>query len=150
MQKRNFVGFNKFEELCPDEHDNDSDETSSTKKIVIKKKRRVSSKDENIINKLYTPFLQKTKYLRKLNPNIPEIKQMTSNCSKAYHNIKKMMGEVDNIFYQMKIYNNPHINVNKLSNNTYNFLVKLVQDNTEKNGKKRAQSNQFRIKYEEK
>ena len=150
MQKRNYVGFNKFEELCPDEHDNDSDETSSTKKIVIKKKRRVSSKDENIINKLYTPFLQKTKYLRKLNPNIPEIKQMTSNCSKAYHNIKKMMGEVDNIFYQMKIYNNPHINVNKLSNNTYNFLVKLVQDNTEKNGKKRDQSNQFRIKYEEK
>ena len=150
IQKRNFIGLNKFEELCPDEHDNDSDETSSTKKIVIKKKRRISSKDENIINKLYTPFLQKTKYLRKLNPNIPEIKQMTSNCSKAYHNIKKMIGEVDTILYQMKIYNNPHINVNKLSNNTYNFLVKLVQDNTEKNGKKRAKSNQFRIKLEEK
>ena len=148
-QKRNFIGLNKFEELCPDEHDNDSEKTSPSKKIVVIKKRKISAKDENIINKLYTPFLHKTKYLRKLNPNIPEIKKLTSNCSKEYHNIKKMMGEVDNLFYQMKIYNNPHINVNKLSNNTYNFLVKLVQDNTEKNGKK-IKTNQFRIKFEEK
>ena len=149
IQKRDFDGFNKFKELCPDEQDNDSDETNSTKKIVIKRERKINSIDENIINKLYTPFLQKTKYLRKLNPNIPEIKKMTSNCSKAYHNIKKMIGEVDTIFYQMKIYNNPHINMNKLSNNTYNFLNKLIYDNTEKNVKKRAKSNRFRINFGE-
>ena len=116
---------------------------------MIKRERKINSIDKNIINKLYTPFLQKTKYLRKLNPNIPEIKKMTSNCSKAYHNIKKMIGEVDTIFYQMKIYNNPHINMNKLSNNTYNFLNKLIYDNTEKNVKKRAKSNRFRINFGE-
>ena len=150
VQKQNYIGLNKFAELCPDEPDNDSDETSSTKKIVIKKKRRITSIEESIINKLYTPFLKKTKYLRKLNPNIPEIKHMTSSCSKAYYNIKKMKGDVAIMNHQMKIYNNPHINVNQLSDNTYNFLVKLIQDNPDKSVKKRAKSNRFRIKFGEK
>ena len=39
--------------------------------------------------------------------------------------------------------------MNKLSNNTYNFLNKLIYDNTEKNVKKRAKSNRFRINFGE-
>ena len=127
---------NKFEELCIDDEDNASIETQSTKKIKIKRKRKVNSMDDKIINKLYTPFLQKTTYLRQLNPNILGIKQMTSSNSKDYHKILKMIGKVDIISNQMNIYNNPLLDTNKLCNNTYNSLVKLIYNNTRKNNKK--------------
>lgn len=146
VKKSNYLGINKFEELCADEEDNETVETQSTKKVIIKKKKRFKTIDDKVINKLYTPFLQKTVYLRQLNPNIPGIKQMTSTSSKAYHNIKKMIGEVDIISNQMKIYNNPHLDTNKLCDNTYNSLVKLIYENTEKNNKKRTTMNRFRFK----
>ena len=146
IKKSNYLGINKFEELCADEEDNETVETQSTKKIVIKKKKRFRTIDDKVINKLYTPFLQKTVYLRQLNPNIPGIKQMTSTSSKAYHDIKKMIGEVDIMSNQMKIYNNPHLDTNKLCDNTYNSLVKLIYENTEKNNKKRTTMNRFRFK----
>ena len=146
IKKSNYLGINKFEELCADEEDNDTVATQSTKKIVMKKKKKFRTIDDKIINKLYTPFLQKTVYLRQLNPNIPSIKQMTSGSSKAYHNIKKMIGEVDVISNQMKIYNNPHLDTNKLCNSTYNSLVKLIYENTEKYNNKRNVSNKFRFK----
>ena len=132
----------KFRELCVDDEDNADKETQSTKKIIIKKKRRAKSIDEKIINKLYTPFLEKTTYLRKLNSNIPGIKQMTTSNSKTYHNIRKRIGEVNTISYQMKIYNNPHLDTNKLCNDTYNSLVKLINDNIYKKKHKRPK---FRI-----
>ena len=57
---------------------------------------------------------------------------MTTSSSKAFYNIKKMIGEVNVISHQMKIYNNPHLDTNKLCNNTYNSLVKLIYENTDK------------------
>ena len=132
---KKFFG-DKFEELCIDDEDNASIETQSTKKIKIKRKRKVNSMDDKIINKLYTPFLQKTTYLRQLNPNILGIKQMTSSNSKDYHKILKMIGKVDIISNQMNIYNNPLLDTNKLCNNTYNSLVKLIYNNTRKKNKK--------------
>lgn len=119
----------KFEELCVDDEDNDSVDTQSTKKKLVRVKKKVKSIDEKVINKLYTPFLEKTVYLRKLNPNIPGIKQMTSNSSKTNYEIKKIINDVDNVSYQMKIYNNPALDPNKLCNNTYNSLVKLMLNN---------------------
>ena len=116
----------KNEELSYDEEEPNSFDTQSTKKKIIKIKKKVKSIDEKIINKLYIPFLEKTVYLRKLNPNIPGIKQMTSNCSKTNFEIKKMINDVDNISNQMRIYNNPFLDPNKLSKTTYRSLVNLM------------------------
>ena len=127
---------NKFQELCADDEDNESVDTQSTKKIILKKKRKTKSVDDKIINKLYTPFLEKNQYLRKLNPNIPGIKQMTSSSSKVNHELKKIIGKVNITTHQMQIYNNPILNINKLSNSTYNSLVKLIYDNTHRSMKK--------------
>ena len=123
----------QYEELCVDDEDNDSIDTQSTKKKFLRVKKRVKSIDEKVINKLYIPFLAKTVYLRKLNTNIPNIKQMTSNDSKTNYEIKKMISDVDTISYQMNIYNNPTLDPNKLCDNTYNSLVKLMLNNSNKN-----------------
>ena len=105
------------------------------KKIV---KKRANSIEENIVNKLYSPFLEKTYYLRKLNKNMKGIKSMTTYNCKANHTLKKRTGEVDIITHQMLIYNNPLINPNKLANPTYNSLVNLAisTQNTYKNEKR--------------
>ena len=136
----------KFEELCVDDEDIDSIDTQSTKKKIIRIRKKVKSIDEKIINKLYNPFLQKTVYLRKLNPNIPNIKQMTSNDSKTNYEIKKIINDVDTVSYQMKIYNNPSLDPNRLCNNTYNSLVKLMLNknrNNIKTAKYRGKTNLF-------
>lgn len=128
---------NKNEELCYDEEDIDSSDTQSTKKKIIKIRKKVKSIDEKVIKQLYTPFLEKTVYLRKLNPNILGIKQMTSNSSKHNFEIKKMINDVDKISYQMKVYNNPFLDPNKLSDNTYNSIVRLMLNyNNNKNKNK--------------
>jgi hypothetical protein len=117
------------DELCFDEEDIDSFDTQSTKKKIKRLRKKVKSIDEKIINKLYTPFLEKTIYLRKLNQNIPEIKQMTSSSSKTNYELRKMINDVDAISYQMKIYNNPNLDPNKLSKYTYDSLVKVMVNN---------------------
>ena len=126
------------DELCYDEEDIDSFDTQSTKKKIKRLRKKVKSIDEKIINKLYIPFLEKTIYLRKLNQNIPEIKQMTSSSSKTNYELRKMINDVDAISYQMKIYNNPNIDPNKLSKYTYDSLVKVMVNNNSitKNNKK--------------
>ena len=107
------------------------------KQKFIKIRKKVKSIDEKVIKQLYTPFLEKTVYLRKLNPNILGIKQMTSNSSKHNFEIKKMINDVDKISYQMKVYNNPFLDPNKLSDNTYNSIVRLMlNDSNNKNKNK--------------
>ena len=123
----------KFAELSEDKEDIDEINSSRKKVINIKKKWRIKSLEERISNKLYKPFLEKTVYLRQINSNISGIKQMTSKTSKASHQIKKKIGEVDVISHQMKIYNNPKIDINKLCDNTYNSLVKLIYNGTKRN-----------------
>lgn len=61
---------------------------------------------------------------------------MTSSSSKVNHELKKIIGKVNITTYQMQIYNNPILNINKLSNSTYNSLVKLIYDNTHRSMKK--------------
>ena len=46
------------------------------------------------------------------------------------------IGKVNITTHQMQIYNNPILNINKLSNSTYNSLVKLIYDNTHRSMKK--------------
>ena len=63
---------------------------------------------------------------------------MTSSSSKTNYELRKMINDVDAISYQMKIYNNPNIDPNKLSKYTYDSLVKVMVNNNSitKNNKK--------------
>lgn len=107
-----------------DEDDILDNQVEKKEKKVIRKK--VNSIEENIVNKLYSPFLEKTGYLRKLNNNMKGIKTMTTYNCKANHTLKKRTEEVDIVTHQMLIYNNPLINPNKLAKPTYNSLLKLA------------------------
>ena len=58
---------------------------------------------------------------------------MINNSSKKSFEIKKMMNDVDTISSQMKIYNNPILDPNRLCNNTYNSIIKLmINDNVKR------------------
>ena len=116
------------------------------KKIV---RKRVNSIEENIVNKLYSPFLEKTWYLRKLNKNMKGIKSMTTYNCKANHTLRKRTGEVDIITHQMLIYNNPLINPNKLADPTYNSLVKLAISTQNMYKKDKRFKSTFSPKYNE-
>ena len=110
-----------------DEDDMVDNEIEKKEKKIVRKK--VNSQEENIVNRLYSPFLEKTYYLKKLHTNMKGIKSMTTYDCKANHVLKKRNGEVDIITHQMMIYNNPLINSNKLANPTYNSLVQLAINN---------------------
>ena len=110
-----------------DEDDIPDNYTKKTVKKIVKKK--VNTKEEIIVNKLYSPFLIKTSYLRKLHQNIKGIKSMTTLNCKTNHTLKKRRDEVDNLTHQMFIYSNPLINPDKLANQTYNSLAELAVKN---------------------
>ena len=129
----NDTSFSELEFMCDGKIDEDDildNQVEKKRKKIIKK--RTNSIEEKIVNKLYSPFLGKTQYLRKLNKNMKGIKSMTTYNCKANHTLKKRTGEVDTITHQMLIYNNPLINPNKLANPTYNSLVKLAISNQNK------------------
>ena len=114
-----FMGHGKI-----DEDDILDNEVEKKEKKIFR--RKVNSFEENIVKKLYSPFLQKTSYLRKLNKNMKGIKSMTSYNCKANHTLIKRNREIDIISNQMLIYNNPLINPDRLVDPTYNSLVKLA------------------------
>ena len=70
-----------------DEDDILDNQVEKKEKKIVRKK--VNSIEENIVNKLYSPFLEKTGYLRKLNKNMKGIKSMTTYNCKANHTLKK-------------------------------------------------------------
>ena len=106
--------------------EDDIPDNYTKKKVKIVKKRKFNSIEENIVNKLYSPFLKKTSYLRKLNKNMKGIKSMTTLNCQVNHTIRKRKSEVDILTHQMYIYNNPLVNPDKLANQTYNSLVGLA------------------------
>ena len=130
-----------------DEDDILENEVEKKEKKIIKK--RANSIEENIVNKLYVPFLKKTHYLRKLNKNMKGIKSMTTYNCKANHTLRKRTEEVDIITHQMMIYNNPLINPNKLSNTTYNSLVRLAMSTQNIYKREKRFKSTFTPKYNE-
>ena len=128
---------NKFQELCKD-IEGDINETFETKAFNIKKTWKVKSLDKKITDKLYKPFLEKTYYLRQLNSKIPHIMKMTIKTAKANHQINRKISEVNNISRTINIYNNPTIDVNRLCDNVYNSLVKIVNKSTKNNNLRSA------------
>ena len=77
--------------------------------------------------------MAKTLHLRKFNFNIPNIKMQTNLISKTNNQILKKIEEVNNISRKMRPYENPDIDTNKLNNDTYNSLIKLIKDNNYNN-----------------
>ena len=106
--------------------EDDIPDNYTQKKKKKQRKKTTNSIEENIVNKLYSPFLKKTSYLRKLNRNMKGIKSMTTLNCRTNHTLKKKKGEVDILTHQMYIYNNPMINPDKLANQTYSSLIGLT------------------------
>lgn len=112
-------------------------------------KRRNNSMDDRVIKKLYKPFLEKTFYNRTLNDNMAVIKNMTRSFSKDNFALIRKKNEINKISNSLLIYNNPskpilshlyncssiEINVNDLSNSTYNTIVKYIVSNQINNNK---------------
>ena len=121
------TSYSELEFMTGGKKDEDDIPDNYTKKKVKRiKRKKFNSVEENIVNKLYSPFLQKTSYLRKLNQNMKGIKSMTTLNSQINHTLRKRKGEIDTLTYQMYVYNNPLINSDKLANQTYNSLVGLA------------------------
>ena len=121
------TSYSELEFMTGGKIDEDDIPDNYTKKKAKKiKKKKFSTIEENIVNKLYSPFLKKTSYLRKLNQNMKGIKSMTTLNCQVNHTLRKRKGEVDILTHQMYIYNNPLVNPDKLANQTYNSLVGLA------------------------
>lgn len=121
------VSYSELEFMSGGKVDEDDIPDNYTKKKIRKiRKKRASSIEESIVNKLYSPFLKKTSYLRQLNKNMKGIKSMTTLNCQANHTLRKRKSEVDILTHQMYIYNNPLINPDKLANQTYNSLVGIA------------------------
>jgi len=121
------TSYSELEFMTGGKIDEDDIPDNYTKKKSKKiKKKKFSTIEENIVNKLYSPFLKKTSYLRKLNQNMKGIKSMTTLNCQVNHTLRKRKGEVDILTHHMYIYNNPLVNPDKLANQTYNSLVGLA------------------------
>lgn len=101
---------------------------------------KYDAKNKYIIEKFYNPFIEKQKYRLSLNENMGKIKKMTRNDAFINFNLNKKKNEIDKIANEIKIYNNPKINLNSLSNNTYNKFVKhLIKNQLELDKKYKRQ-----------
>ena len=121
------TSYSELEFMSKGKVDEDDIPDNYTKKKVKKAlEKKINSQEKNIVDKLYSPFLLKTSYLRKLNQNLKGIKSMTTLNCKTNHTLRKRKGEVDNLTHQMFIYSNPLINPNKLANQTYNSLAEIA------------------------
>lgn len=119
-------------ELCRDEDDIEKNVKLDNSPKNRRSKLRFKLLDKKIADKLYEPYMAKTLYLRKLNFNIPNIKMLSNKISKTNYKLMKKIEEVNIISKKMKPYENPDIDTNKLSNNTYNSLIKIIKDKSNK------------------
>ena len=101
-------------------------ETETTQHEVKLFKQRNNSLDERIIKKLYEPHLAKTFYIRSLNDNMKSIKSMTNSSTKTNFVLNKKKEEVNELSRQLILYQNPKININQISNDTYNSVLNFV------------------------
>ena len=122
-------------ELCKDEEDIEKTVKIDNAPKNKRSKWRIKLLDKKIVDKLYEPYMAKILNLRRFNSNIPNIKMQTNLISKINNQILKKIEEVNNISRKMRPYENPDIDTNKLNNDTYNSLIKLIKDNNYNNNK---------------
>lgn len=125
-----------------DEDDSLSEAETTQHEIKVVKKRN-NSLDDKIIKKLYEPHLAKTFYIRRLNGNMKYIKGMTNSSSKTNFALCKKRGEVDEMSRRLIIYNNPKININEISNQTYNSVLSYIFHKQNQSKTKRQTSKSF-------
>ena len=126
-------------------------ETESIKKEEKIFKRKINNIERNIVKNLYKPTFEKSNYLRKLNSNMKNIKNMTLNYSKFNFIMKQKKNEIDLIGNQMLLYNNPNLHPDELSNPIYNNINNLMINkrnlNLNNNMEKRFRSTYTNRKY---
>ena len=107
----------------------DKDTSIDTKSIKNEEKifkKKFNHIENNIMNHLYKPSFEKTTYLRRLNLEMKNIKNLTFNNSKYNFFMGQKKNEIDLMSKQMLIYNNPGIHPNELSNPMYNNINNLM------------------------
>jgi hypothetical protein len=82
----------------------------------------------SVTKRLYEPTLKKTQYVRGIKSGIQHIQKNTSENKEYEHGYERTRREVNEIGNYFFIYNDPKLNVNKLSNNTYRFIAQQMVD----------------------
>ena len=110
--------------------DNESLSENETTKVENKKVNyKKNSIDERISKKLYEPFIEKILYKKNLNVGINKIKELTSSFSKDNYTLKKKKEKIDEMSSQFFVFKNPFLNINQLSNTSYNSLINYFYHN---------------------
>ena len=132
-----------------------SSDTETTKKEEKIFNRKINFIERNIVNNLYRPTFEKSDYLRKLNRNMKNIKNMTLNYSKFNFVMNKKRNEIDLMGHQMLLYNNPKLHPDELSSPVYNNINSLmihrkkfdIKNNNEKRFRSTFTSRRHKIKF---
>ena len=101
-------------------------ETKSIKNEEKMFKQKIKHIKKNNVNHLYKPSFEKTNYLRRLNLEMKNIKNLTFNNSKYNFVMNQKKNEIQLMSQQMLIYNNPGIHPNELSNPMYNNINSII------------------------
>lgn len=105
----------------------DSDDEKNQKKKVKRPQTGTTiTTNSSVTKRLYEPTLKKTQYLRNIKSGIQHIKRNTSENKEYEHGYSKTWKEIDELGKYFYIYNDPKINVNRLSNDTYKFIAQQM------------------------
>ena len=110
-------------------------ETKSIKNEVKMFKKKFNHIENNIMNHLYKPSFDKTTYLRQLNLEMKNIKNLTFNNSRYNFVMNQKKNEINLMSQQMMLYNNPGIHPNDLSIPMYNNINELMIKKRQLSGK---------------
>lgn len=103
--------------------------------VVVKKKqvKVVNNKMTSFLAKMYDPYIERNNYLSSLNEGIGNIKRNTRKNLIENNMLSKKKVEIKQIKDEFNLFNNPSkvtltsgINLDSLSNNTYNTFVKSI------------------------
>ena len=104
--------------------DENSQENDSITEIEIKKSEVINNSRNP--KKLF-PFLKENmKFTQTVHEKIRKFNIETRGCKKEIFSLKKKKTEIMKMSNEMIIYNNPRINIDDLSSNTYNIFVKDI------------------------
>ena len=107
----------------------DKDTSLDTKSVRNEEKvfkNRFNNIEKKIMNHLYQLSLEKTVYLRRLNLEMKNIKNLTLSNSKYNFFMNQKKSEIDLMSKQMLVYNNPGLHPNELTNKMYNNINSLM------------------------
>ena len=145
MNNKKFKLVNKqsiYDKEKNDEYDSvwveDKDTSLETKSIKNEEKmfkKKFNHIENNIMNHLYKPSFDKTTYLRQLNLEMKNIKNLTFNNSRYNFVMNQKKNEINLMSQQMMLYNNHGIHPNDLSIPMYNNINELMIKKRQLSGK---------------